>query len=95
MSEPTLAPPYQELVQFHALVGEESMLTFSISQAEYTGGARGSHCTTGDIALPIASHWRARLNQVEYIPNPMPQMALAIRNSLNELIRATRVSPAV
>src|SRR5258708_13678423 len=32
---------------------------------QYTGGARGSHCTTDDISLPIASWWCALLGQAE------------------------------
>src|SRR5258707_14714857 len=35
---------------------------------QYTGGARGSHCTTDDISLPIASWWCARLGQAEGRP---------------------------
>ena len=40
---------------YHALVGEERVLTFSISQVEYTDVGGGSHCTADDSALPIAS----------------------------------------
>ena len=54
--------------------------------------AVGFHCTTGDIPLHILLHitfqWCTWLNQAEDIPNPLPPMALAIRNSLNELRRA-------
>ena len=50
------------------------------------------HCTTCDITLHISLHitfqWCTWLNQAEDIPNPLPPMALAIRNSLNELRRA-------
>src|SRR5260221_12608637 len=35
---------------------------------QYTGGARGSHCTTDDISLPIASWWCALLGQAEGRP---------------------------
>ena len=52
----------------------------------------GSHCTTGDIALHISLHitfqWCTWLNQAVDIPNPLPPMALVIRNSLKELRRA-------
>ena len=52
----------------------------------------GCHCTTGDIALHILLHitiqWCARFDQAQDIPNPLPPMAMAIRNSLNELRRA-------
>src|SRR6266566_94304 len=52
----------------------------------------GCHRTKGDIPLHISLHitvqWCARLDQAEDIPNPLLQMAPAIRSSLNELRRA-------
>ena len=79
------------LVLFHALSVKSvsSVLPEAKQTVPEVGG--GCHCTTRDIPLHIASYFCercARLDQAEDVPNPQPQIAMAIRDSLNELGRA-------